>query len=114
MEASIEVFHHLFLVVAADESKALASGCGIDTSVRFVKDLGKSIGVDFFDRRMVAFGELGAIQLSPMNEFWAMRKSGMVQSDTPVFDNLVKTVAQFGMNWHVPFQESWYQEAWAG
>jgi hypothetical protein len=36
-----------------DQSEASASGCSVDSSVRLVKELGKELEVDFFNRMQV-------------------------------------------------------------
>ncbi len=48
--ADFEIVEHTFIVVVANESYFKASGCSIDSLVRFVKQLGKTISVDFFNR----------------------------------------------------------------
>jgi hypothetical protein len=42
-----------YLVLVVDEKQESASGCSIDSSVRFVKSLGNELGVDFFNRMNV-------------------------------------------------------------
>lgn len=39
LQASAEIFHNRFLVIANDEDVNSPSGCSIDASVRFVKQL---------------------------------------------------------------------------
>ncbi len=113
MDASVEVLHSLFLIIAADEAKALASGCGIDKSVKFVKDSGEKIGVDFFTRTTVIYFEGNEIMQSPLNVFWAKRKAGVITSATMLFDNTIKTVQELKTKWVKPFEKSWHQEMWA-
>ena len=46
-----------FLILVVDETQSNASGCSIDTSVRFIKDLGKHLDVDFFNRMNMVIEE---------------------------------------------------------
>ena len=39
LEASIEVFHNIFVVVCVDENHAGATGCSIDKSFKFIDDI---------------------------------------------------------------------------
>jgi hypothetical protein len=39
-----------YLILAVNEDVESASGCSIDSSVRFVKSLGQELNVDFFNR----------------------------------------------------------------
>ncbi len=48
--AAAEVLNPYFIAFAVDLSQANASGCSIDKSVRLVKDLGKELNIDFFNR----------------------------------------------------------------
>ena len=55
MDACVEVFHNLFVVVCVDEHSAPASGCGIDKSVRFIQDTEKKYGLSLLVRTNIAF-----------------------------------------------------------
>lgn len=48
--AAAEVINPYFIAFAVDLSHANASGCSIDKSVKIVKELGKELNVDFFNR----------------------------------------------------------------
>jgi len=45
-----EVVDDYFIVLAVDESKVPASGCSIDTSVHFIRQIGQDFQLDFFNR----------------------------------------------------------------
>ncbi|MFN8699141.1 MAG: hypothetical protein ACK500_11920 [Flavobacteriales bacterium] len=114
MEAAAGVYHGHFIVIAADEQKALASGCGIDKSVQAIRNISADTGMDFFDRLTVHYMNDGEVRTAPMNAFWALRKSEVVTGETRVFNNLVRTVGEWKKGWIVPFAQSWHQEAWGG
>lgn len=42
-----------YLILSVDESVENASGCSVDSSVRFVKTLGQELNIDFFNRMNV-------------------------------------------------------------
>lgn len=112
MEATGEVFHERFVVIAADETKAAASGCGIDKSVHFMKELGANLKIDFFKRTQVIYREGAEMADSELNLFWAKRKAGLINDSTIVFDNTIRKVADLKNNWEVPFSQSWHAEMW--
>jgi hypothetical protein len=112
MEASAEIFHNRFLVIAADEAKATASGCGIDKSVHFVKELGAAMNLDFFKRTQVVYRENGKMEEVELNLFWAKRKAGLIDDSTILFDNTIRKVSDLENNWEVPFSKSWHAEMW--
>jgi hypothetical protein len=113
MDAAIELLHSRFLIIAANEAKAAASGCGIDKSVRFVKEIGEKFGVDFFNRTTVVYFVEGQITSDPLNAFWAKRKAGIIDGDTLLFDNTIKTSKELKYKWVKTFEKSWHQEMWA-
>jgi hypothetical protein len=48
--AAGEVYNDFTVILAVDTSKANSSGCSIDKSVHFMKEAGKALGTDFFNR----------------------------------------------------------------
>lgn len=112
LTAESAVVNSQFVLLAVDEEKALASGCSIDKSVHLMKALGQELGIDFFDRMQTAFIQNGEVKVVGLHQFWAMRKAGLVNEETLVFDNLVKTVGEFRKRWQVPFGQSWHAEMW--
>lgn len=96
-----------FLVLIADESAAMVSGCSTDSSVRFVKSLEQQFKVDFFDRTGLAFFLKDKIQVLPMNQLQYAFEHGFIQPDTPYFNNLVATKKALEEDWIIPVKESW-------
>jgi len=52
-----------YLVLAVNEDVESASGCSIDSSVRFVKNLGQELKIDFFNRLKVLVIENNEVKL---------------------------------------------------
>jgi hypothetical protein len=112
MQASAEVYYNRIVVIAADEVRALASGCGIDKSVNFMKEMQNQLGVDFFQRTQVLFKNDGKMVEAPLHHFWAMRKAGIIEDRTLIIDNTVRVLADLRTKWEVPFENSWHAEMW--
>jgi hypothetical protein len=109
MLATIEVLHNRFIVVAADEDTARASGCGIDKSVRFVQQLEADYGLNLFDRLLVAYRDTEThIQTVKLQVFEKMMENGELNGDTIVFNNLVSTKTEMQQNWEIPVKKSWH------
>lgn len=107
-----ELFEGCLLVLAVDERSAGASGCSIDKSVRWLKEWGVTHGVDFFNRHLVVYREQEVWRLTGVQQFWAMRKAGIVTEETEVVDTLCKDLGQWKTAGVVPFTRSWHQEVW--
>lgn len=112
LTAAANVFYNRFIVISVDEEKALASGCSIDKSVHFMKSLGETLNVDFFDRMLTPYLENEIIQCVGLHQFWALRKAGVVSDETIVFNPLVKSLGEFRHQWMIPFKDSWHAEMW--
>lgn len=102
MDASLEILHERFVVLAVDESTAPASGCGIDDSVRFIKMLSGKLGVDLTDRTTVYYKigeEINAAKLEGIR--------GTIKPDTLVFNNLIDSYGQLKNQWLAPASSCW-------
>lgn len=109
LNASADVLHNRFLVIAVDETKAEASGCSIDGSVHFLQDLGAQMGVDFFNRMIFSYRDAsGTIQTIPRDEFKVRYKAGQLENDTIVFDPLVKELGELRQIFERPLEDSWH------
>lgn len=106
LSAQAEVRHNLFIVLSVDEEIAAASGCSIDSSVRFLKSLEADFGIELFDRMRVAYKKEGQLHTASRSEFEELVKAGHINDTTVVFDN---TITSLQNNWEVPFGESWHK-----
>lgn len=110
LRASAAVLHNLFLVLAVDESQAGASGCSIDASVHFVRDLQRKLGLSFLDKMHVAYRQGDAVRVSPVDDLADRYRRGLVTDDTPVFNNLVATKGELLTGWEMPLANSWVMQ----
>jgi hypothetical protein len=88
-----------FIILAVDEKKVGASGCSIDSSVHFVKALGKELNVNFFDRLnlyIINDQEIKQIHISEMVNF----------AEWNLFDPMIANLEQLLNSWIVPVNES--------
>lgn len=97
-----------FLRLAVDESAAGASGCSIDASVHFVKQLGRRLGVDFFERMTFFVEDEDGWRAYPRDEFAAAYHRGELTGGSRVADPLVDTKAKFEGVFVKPLGESWH------
>lgn len=105
--ASAQVMENRFVVVGVDEGYNLPSGCSIDSSVRTLRQVGESLGIDFFDRSAAIRAMDGSVQTIDLPAIKAAVSAGTVTPETTVFNTLVKTKAEFLTNWHLRAADSW-------
>jgi hypothetical protein len=106
LTAAVRVLHRRFAVVAVDETRNGASGCSIDASTRWLKDLGAQLNLDFFDRSP-AYLDGDEVKILTLSELKTAVADGRLTLATPVFNNLVPTLGDFRRGWQVPAGESW-------
>lgn len=88
-----------FLILAVDETKSGASGCSIDSSVRFIKDLGAHLKIDFFNRMIMIIekeGVLETVHVSDLKQF----------PEATVFNPMITNLADLRTKWEVKVAES--------
>ena len=88
-----------FILLAVDEQKVGASGCSIDSSVHFVKALGKELDVNFFDRLNVYVTKDNQIERIHLSEL-------VNYADWNLFDPMIANLEQLFNSWIVPVNES--------
>lgn len=109
VRAWAEVLHQLFLVLVVDEDYEAPSGCSIDASVALIRDLGQTLGVDWFDRMVFAYQTTDQqVHTAPREQFAALYANGTIDDQTTVFNNLVNTKERLETAWRVPLAESWH------
>ncbi len=109
LRAHGDVLHNRFILLAVDESQADASGCSIDKSVHFIKQVEGQLGVDLFDRMTFAWLEGNEVKTASSQAFAELYQSGQISNETLVFDNLVKTKGELEENWLKPLNKSWHR-----
>ncbi|MFY0593164.1 hypothetical protein [Roseivirga sp.] len=105
--ASAAVFHGYFLVIATDENFNLASGCSIDSSFRFVQQLGGELQIDFFQRTNIAFSVNGEVKLIPMSKIKEEVAQGNITNESFFFDNNIGDKSELEDKWLVRADKSW-------
>ena len=103
--AYANLFFGQFVVLMADESQTTVGGCSTDSSVRFIKELEKRFGVEFFNRTSLAFVVKDKVQLLPMNQVPYAISNGFINEDTVYFNNLVSTKESLEKDWIIPVRD---------
>ena len=111
LAAAAEVRYKRFLVIAADESKAAASGCSIDDMFHHIRDLGAKISIDFFDRTQLAYRLEGenTIHTVPLSEF-SDRVASLGKENLTVFNNLIDKKKELDHHWETTIDTSWHAQ----
>lgn len=108
LSAGFEIKYDRFIVIGLDQSEAAASGCSIDSQVRFIIALQEELGVDLLDKMNVTYYQNDRIHYKTLLDFKKMIKEGAVGKNTVVFNNLVATIGEYKTNWEIPAKDSWH------
>jgi hypothetical protein len=103
------LLYNRFIVLAADEEKLHVSGCSIDSTVRFIRELGAKYDVNFFDRFYTCYWSDNKIVDADFDHFKTLMEQGIISDDTIVFNNLVTTIEGLEKNWQIPLSQSWHK-----
>lgn len=109
LAGSFDILHDLFIVLRVNEQQAAVTGCSIDKSTYFLKDLEKEFGLNLFDRWSISYRDQDdVIQLASKERFTELIEKGLVGEETVVFNNLVNNHDDFLNKWEVPLKDSWH------
>ncbi len=92
------ILEDYFIVLAVDESKVGASGCSIDSSTRFIKELEKRYKLSLLDRLNVLTEKDGTKEIV---HFSAVKND----PERYVFDPMIKTLGELRKKWKVKISE---------
>jgi hypothetical protein len=95
------------VVIIADESATMVSGCSTDSSVRIIKSMENQYKVNFFDRLLLAFLVKDKLQLLPMAQLTYALEKGFIDENTIYLNNTVLTKQELEQNWLLPLKNSW-------
>lgn len=108
LNAGYEIPYNRFIVIALDQSIAGATGCSIDSSVRFIQSLEAKYNIDLLDKMNVSYKQGEFVAYKTLIDFRKMAKNKSVSKNTIVFNNLVINKGEYLNNWEVPASESWH------
>ena len=101
------LFFGQFIILMADETATGVSGCSTDSSVRLIKNIEQSFGVNMFDRLNLAFVINDKVQLLPMTQLQYAYDNQFINADTLYFNNTVLSKADLEKNWIIAVKNSW-------
>ncbi|HKJ06466.1 MAG TPA: hypothetical protein VJ970_03285 [Flavobacteriaceae bacterium] len=108
LKASFKIFHNQLIVILVDEKYNPVSGCAIDASVNFMKQLEKEYNIDLTNNLNISFFQDTKLNVVPLKTFKEYIADKKVNANTTVFNNLVTTKAQLETDWEVAIANSWH------
>ena len=110
LHASGQLLHRRFIILGTDADVTAPSGCSIDSSVKFIRELENDSHIGLFDRTHLAFMIDGQIDIHPLTEMPVAVTAGKITAETPYFDNLVGEAGALQQDWLKPAGKSWLRK----
>ena len=107
LRASLFVMDDVFLVLLLDETLNPTSGCGIDKSVAFMKQLEQEFSISLFNRMQVEVMLDDEVFITDKKGVAALYQEGKINDDTMVFNKLVHHKQMLDQSFMIPLHLSW-------
>jgi hypothetical protein len=109
LRCSFKIAYNQFIIIAVDEQYNTASGCSIDESVNFLRQLEQHFHIDLFDRKKIPFLFEEVVQLIDSNKLKDEIESGIVRQETLTFNPVVRKKKDLEEVWIQSTGSSWLQ-----
>lgn len=107
LRGSADILYGQFLTLAVEEKFQGATGCAVDASIQFIRDLEQIFQVDLLSRTHVAFRQNNTNRLVPLGELRERIQQGAVLGDVLTFDNTITKKWELSSKWLVRADTSW-------
>ncbi len=107
LQASFTIVEDHYVILAVNEAYNNASGCSIDTSVRIMQQMANQLNIDFFNRAKIGFQINGRVELIDLPQLSGKLADGIWNTDTPVYNTTVSTIAELKDRWLVKAGDTW-------
>jgi hypothetical protein len=89
MKNAMMLIENQIAIISVDESLHAVSGCGIDSSVKVLKDIEQKYNISFFERNWVFFRENEVLNKMQLSEFKTYCKINLdIEVVNPYFNSL--------------------------
>ena len=97
------VLENRFIILSADEAMTDVSGCSIDSSVRFIREVEQTFGVSCFDRSHLYFqdasGSIVSLDFREIRDAW---DRGIIDDQTQIYNLQAAHVEDIRTKWMLP------------
>ncbi len=108
LKAAYKLPYRRFIVLGVDQDNQRASGCSIDSSVRFIQEIEEKFQVTLLDKMNVTFKQGEFLAYKSLSDLRKMAKDNAVSANTIEFNNLVEKKEEFETHREVPASDSWH------
>ena len=106
VKAMGSIEHNRFIILVVDE-ESFVSGCSIDSSVAFIKNIERKYGLSLFNRMLVNYFDDGQLHTVPLSSIGSLLKDKKITPETLILDHTITTLEQLNHEWAKPLKNSW-------
>ena len=114
LEAGVHIAFNQFIILGVNENANEASGCSIDKSVNFMRELGAALNADLLERSKVAIKKDNEIELVEFSEIKNLVASNHIPEESEIFNNAIVAKADLDTRWLLPAKNSWIKRFFNG
>lgn len=107
LRASYKIYYKRFLVLAVDQSFYNPSGCSIDSSVHFIREIESSFKITLLEKSTIAVLDNNQIKTYQLKDIKNKIKEGLIRENNLIFNNLISTLDELNEKWQIPAKDSW-------
>lgn len=108
LQASYQLVADQMIVLFSDEVENQASGCSIDSSVRALREVSETFGVELFDRWQIAVEVQGIFETMHINDLKKRFKAGEITEGDFIYKTTLGSKKEFLEAAKEPIFESAY------
>lgn len=108
LSADFQILGNQLILIGVDESNQEATGCSIDSQVHFMQELATKLGVDFFNRHLLALAEDNTAKVISFEDLATGMETGSYSDDTLVLDHLLTNLESLRANGVKKLSDSWH------
>ena len=105
----IEIRYNRFIFIYADDHGDSLCGRATDSSVRFVKELEKEMGLSLMDRMLLSYKEGETIVTTSLANFQQLINEGSIIQTTTVFNCMLSKKSDLD-TWEIAAHKSWHKQ----
>lgn len=110
LRAAGKIFYKRFIVLMVDKNLHDASGCSIDKSIHYLKEIESKFNIQLFNRLEIAYEEAGEIKTFSLSQFNNFIEQKIISPSTIIFNNAISTKKEMNENWKIRLEDSWQKK----
>lgn len=102
-----KIIENQFILIAADESAQIATGCSIDKSVAVIKKIETLLQLNLTDKGLIGFRKGDHIETVGFQNIKTAIENGDLTPETVFYNNSITTAAELSSSWKIAAKDSW-------